>query len=367
MFSKIVSFFEYLQTFILSLLINIDYIFILNAFLLFLLTASIHYLWIKIDRKMNVYYKKTGHIWRAVIVRALSKPMLYFIWGVSFWNTSQYYLQHHFNVIFKSIYLILLIAWIALRLIHLIENKMKEKQKKSPQKFDRSTIEAVSKLLRASIGITSFLFILQSFGISLDAVLAFGGIGGIAIGFAAKDLLANFFGGLMIYLDRPFSVGDWIRSSEQNIEGIVEYIGWRQTLIRTFDKRPLYVPNALFNHITLENPSRMTHRRFYETFTLRYDDFKQLPPIIEQIKSMLLAHSDIDTNETLMVNFNHFSESSVDFFVYTFTKTTDWVQFHQIKQQLLILIADIIASNHAEFSYPVHRLQIDPPFDFKNQ
>ena len=90
---------------------------------------------------------------------------------------------------------------------------------------------------------------MQTLGFSVSGVMAFGGIGGIAIGFAAKDLLANFFGALTIYLDRPFSEGDWIRSPDREIEGIVENIGWRLTVIRSFDKRPIYVPNSVFASI----------------------------------------------------------------------------------------------------------------------
>lgn len=68
----------------------------------------------------------------------------------------------------------------------------------------------------------------------------------------------------MIYFDRPFKVGDWIRSPDRQIEGTVERIGWRMTIIRTFDKRPLYVPNSVFSSIVVENPSRMLNRRIYE-------------------------------------------------------------------------------------------------------
>jgi len=171
--------------------------------------------------------------------------------------------------------------------------------------------------------------------------------------------LANFFGGLMIYLDRPFSVGDWIRSNDRDIEGTVEYIGWRQTRIRTFDKRPLYVPNAIFNSITVENPSRMNNRRIYETFGIRYDDLNQVNQIVAQVKEMLSSHIEIDVNQTMIVNLNAFAESSVDFFVYTFTKTTDWIKFHAIKQDILLQIAGIIESNGAEMAYPTQRLQVE--------
>ena len=92
---------------------------------------------------------------------------------------------------------------------------------------DETTVTAIAKLARVSIVITAALMAMQTLGISISGVLAFGGIGGIAVGFAAKDLLANFFGGLVIYLDRPFKVGDWIRSPDRDIEGTVVKIGWR--------------------------------------------------------------------------------------------------------------------------------------------
>jgi MscS family membrane protein len=162
-------------------------------------------------------------------------------------------------------------------------------------------------------------------------VLAFGGVGGIAVGFAARDLLANFFGGLMIYMDRPFNVGEWIRSPDKEIEGTVEKIGWRLTTIRTFDKRPLYIPNSIFNNISVENPSRMSNRRIKETIGIRYDDLSKMEKIINDVRKMLKEHADIDTTKTLIVNFNEFAPSSLDFFIYTFTKTTDWIRYHEIK------------------------------------
>jgi MscS family membrane protein len=183
-------------------------------------------------------------------------------------------------------------------------------------------------------------------------VLAFGGIGGIAVGFAAKDLLANFFGGLMIYLDRPFKVGDWVRSPDQEIEGTVEKIGWRLTTIRTFDKRPLYVPNQVFTNVSVQNPSRMSHRRIYETVGLRYDDSNQLEQIISNVKSMLMTHAEIDNTQTMIVNFNAFGSSSLDFFIYTFTKTTNWIKYHEVKQDVLLQVMRIVADAKAEIAFP---------------
>jgi MscS family membrane protein len=199
---------------------------------------------------------------------------------------------------------------------------------------------------------------MQTLGYSISGVLAFGGIGGIAIGFAAKDLLANFFGGMMIFLDRPFSVGDWIRSPEKEIEGTVEHIGWRLTRIRTFDKRPLYIPNSVFASIVVENPSRMTNRRIYETIGIRYDDAAVAADVIAAVREMLQNHPDIDHNQTLMVNFNKFGASSLDFFIYTFTKTTVWTQFHEVKQDVLFKIQDIIEAHGAEIAFPTSTVHL---------
>ena len=200
--------------------------------------------------------------------------------------------------------------------------------------------------------ITSTLVMLQTLGFSISGVLAFGGVGGIAIGFAAKDLLANFFGGLMIYLDRPFVVGDWINSPDRNIEGTVEDIGWRLTRVRSFDKRPIYVPNSTFANIAVVNPSRMSHRRINETIGVRYDDVDKLEVIINDVREMLETHPEIDSSQTLMVNFNEFGASSLNFFIYTFTKTTNWEKFHEVKQDVLFKISDIISRHGAEVAFP---------------
>ena len=223
----------------------------------------------------------------------------------------------------------LLFAWFLVRLIREGEEATIAKYEDTGAVYDRTTMDAVAKLLRLTVTVIATLVILQTLGVSVAGVLAFGGIGGLAIGFAAKDLLANFFGGLMLYLDRPFAVGDWVRSPDREIEGDVEQIGWRLTRIRTFDKRPLYVPNAIFTTIAVENPSRMLNRRIYETIGIRYDDANKMEPIVHAVERMLRSHPEIDTSRILMVNFNTFAPSSLDFFVYTFTKTTDWADYHQ--------------------------------------
>ncbi|KKG36997.1 hypothetical protein DU52_05670, partial [Methanosarcina mazei] len=127
-------------------------------------------------------------------------------------------------------------------------------EKKQVQKGrDITDSRVISKILK--ITVTTLLLIMygEHFGMSFSGLLAFGGIGGIAVGMASKDIMSNFFSGVMLYFDRPFSIGDWIRSPDRNIEGTVTEIGWRATKITTFDNRPMYVPNSIFSSISVEN------------------------------------------------------------------------------------------------------------------
>lgn len=252
----------------------------------------------------------------------------------------------------RSLGVVMLLGWFLIRAIGRVEAKILDPKIPAGEDVDRTTLSAVTKLLRATVFVTVALIALQTFGISVSGVLAFGGVGGIAIGFAARDLLANFFGGLMIYLDKPFRVGEWVRSPDREIEGTVERIGWRMSVIRTFDKRPLYVPNSIFNTIAIETPTRMTHRRIHETIGVRYLDVAQLPAILEEVEAYLRGSEDIDATQTLMVNFNRFGASSLDFFIYTFTRTTVWTEYHKVKQRVLLRISEIIAAHGAEVAFP---------------
>jgi MscS family membrane protein len=139
----------------------------------------------------------------------------------------------------------------------------------------------------------------------------------------------------------------------------VEYIGWRHTRVRAFNKNPIYVPNALFTTIVVENPTRMTNRRIKETIGIRYQDLDKMAAIVADVKAMLQGHPEIDTGATLIVSFNQFAASSLDFFIYTFTRTVEWVHYHEVKQDVLLKIADIIRAHGAEIALPTRTLHIE--------
>ena len=260
----------------------------------------------------------------------------------------------------RDVAVVWVLAWFAVRFIRQVEDEVIHGPP-GEGRMDNTTAAAIAKILRIVVLAVAVLLAMQAFGFSIASVLAFGGLGGLAVGFAARDLLANFFGALMLFVDRPFSVGDWIRSPDQEIEGTVEDIGWRLTRIRTFDQRPLYVPNSTFATLTVENPSKMLNRRIYETIGLRYDDLPVLPAIVADVERMLREHPAIDSERTLMVNFVTFGASSLDFFVYTFTKTTDWETFHAVKQDVLFKIAEIIEGHGAEIAFPTQVMHLTGP------
>lgn len=302
--------------------------------------------------------------WIAAMLRALRAPLSLLIWLLGLTTAATIAGQQSESPLFdyvpviRQIGVILALTWFALRTVRAIERIVLQRAREQDEDLDQTTVDAIGKLVRISVVITALLVVLQNLGFSISGVLAFGGIGGLAVGLAARDMLANFFGGLTIFMDRPLSVGDWIRSPDREIEGTVEKIGWRQTRIRTFEKRPLYVPNATFTTVVVENPSRMTNRRIYETIGVRYADFGAMRDIVSDVEEMLRDHDEIEQQQTLMVFFNQFASSSLDFFVYCFTKTVNWAEYHRVKQDVLFRVGDIIESHGGEIAFPTHTVHL---------
>jgi len=343
-----------------------------HVFLIVIMTLVVRFIAIRILISAGKHFARTENIWDDALLEAGRPAVSWFvlIMGLSIaagvtnsYVNTQLLSSANINLV-RQLTIIAVTMFFLFRVVTFVERAKLQALKKQPAEtggLDATTVTALAKLLRLSIVITAILIALPTLGIEITALLAAGGVGGIAIGFAAQDLLANFFGGLMIYLDRPFAIGDWIRSPDREIEGTVEYIGWRLTIVRTFDKRPLYVPNAVFTKLALENPSRMVNRRIYENVGIRYCDAGKMNSIIDAVKKMLQQHDAIDNSQTLIVNFNKYAASSLEFFVYTFTKTTNWVEFHGIKQDVLLKIIEIVHAHDADFAFPTTTLDgIDP-------
>jgi len=338
-------------------------VWMVQLFLVVLVTVCINFVLLRLIDWGERVVAKTESVWDDALLQAARTPVRMLTWLLGLSVCTLLLEKAGPAVVFgyvpelRRLAFIAIVALFLTRLISEVEERM-IRPRKALKQVDPTTAHAVAKLLRVSVIITAVLIGLQAMGYSVSGVLAFGGIGGIAVGFAAKDLLSNFFGGLMIYMDKPFAVGDWIRSPDRAIEGTVEDIGWRLTRIRTFDKRPLYIPNSTFASIAVENPSRMTHRRIFENLGIRYEDGPHMAKICEDIRQMLLAHPDIDPAQALIVRFTAYGASHLEFMVYCLTQTTEWIKFHEIKEDVLLRIMQIVADNGAEFAFPTQTLHL---------
>lgn len=224
---------------------------------------------------------------------------------------------------------------------------------------DPTSAKIITRVLKITICLVIILLFGEHFGMSLSGLLAFGGIGGIAIGMASKDILSNFFSGIILYFDRPFNIGDWVSSPDRQIEGTVVEVGWRLTKIMTFDHRPLYVPNAAFSSISLENPGRMTNRRIKTEIGLRYEDADKIGVIVNDIRSMLESNVNIDQTQTMLVYFNSFADSSLNIMVYCFTKTTKWAEWLEHQQGVYLAIIEIVHKHGADFAFPSRTIYME--------
>ena len=312
--------------------------------------------------------KNTANEFDDIILDSVSKPFSYLIIIISLlliFDRLNYYYNYldsfEPSSFFYSIFLILF----ALSLVRFLDNYYQNKLfLKNISKLDdpivvEQTYEITIRVSKIIIIVITVLILMQEFGLSISGLLAFGGVGGLVVGLAAKDLLSNFFGGLMIYFDRPFKIGEFIKSPDRNIEGIVESIGWRLTVVRTFSKNVLYIPNSAFSNIIVENATRMTNRRFNEVIGVRYEDIDNIPKIVSEIRLFLESHDDIDQNNSPVVYFTSFEASSCDIIVYAFTNTKDWREFLEVKEEILLKVANIISNNNSAIAFPTTTIDWD--------
>lgn len=340
---------------------------VLQAFMIILAALLLEFVFRIFVRHLARLAEKSGQLWDDAAVYAGMRPVSLLIWWQGVVMAARAAAPHTDVIAFapallgtiQQIGLVLAATWFFFRLATGFENAFVAERRKRDEYVDITTVSVLGRIVRIAVVLTGALTALSILDIPIAGFLAAGGVGGIAVGLAARDLLANFFGGLMVFMDRPFSVGDWVRSPDRPIEGVVEKIGWRMTTIRTFDKRPTYVPNAMFTTLTVENPSRMTHRRISEHIGIRYDDFALVRPVVEQIREYLMNHDALDTTETTMVHFNVYGPHSLDIMIYCFTKTTVWTEYHEVREEVLLGIGEIIERNGAEMAFPTRTLKVE--------
>ncbi|MDP0589767.1 MAG: mechanosensitive ion channel family protein [Candidatus Endonucleobacter bathymodioli] len=266
----------------------------------------------------------------------------------------------HATPLIQRIAIILLLAWFLLSLINSSYRNLQANQF-SGSTLNANTAEVLYKISHLLIIIAFSMMLLQSAGISISGLLAFGGIGGLAVGLAAKDMLTNLFGGLVLYLDRPFHVGEKIKVMGSDVEGWVEEIGWRKTRIRNYERQPIYVPNGMFGNSAVINPSRITSRRIKQFVGLRYQDLNSLQEITKEITWYIHNCGEIDLQKALEVRLIGFGASSIDIQIYCFAACTQYEDFLRIQENILLHTAQIIHKHGADIAFPTRTLDIQWP------
>lgn len=316
---------------------------------------------------LEKYFKAHNKPLEQSLVSALYLPLSYYIWFFAAIETADFITHQIFGdsvlpykQLLLGITIVLSFTWFAFRWKRNAISAIKARDRSEKTPHGIAQIDLVDKLATVVILIIAMMLLLEVTGNSLNTLIAFGGISGLALAFASQEVIASFFGGLMVYLTHPFVIGDWIILPERSIEGHVEEIGWYTTKVRTFDKRPIYVPNSIFSKVVVINPSRMSHRQVKETIGIRYRDVGELKGIIADIRQVLASSPDIDQDMTYGVFFTAFGDYSLDilFSAYTFETTTNG--FNRIKEGLLFSIIEILAKHKAELAFPTTCIETIP-------
>jgi len=327
-------------------------------------TLVIHF----ILRKRYNRSHKSGHTWRDAILGALNAPLQCVVWIIGFSiAASVLTIDGRMPLLAKvfppvrDVAVIGIGAWFLIRLARQVSDNLHSRAKAEGREFDETAADAIGKSVTAAIIVVAALVMMQTLGFSITSLLAFGGVAGIALGFAAQGLVANLLGGATIYASRPFKVGDHIvfpgtPSTGGYIgwqAGEVQHIGWRATRILDWNGKPFYVPNAKFNTETIVNHSRMSFRQVSEYVYIRLEDIDKVSAIVADVNHMLEEHPEM--GDYLIFRFDSYGEYSLKLYLYAYTSSavTAYTDYMRVKQDLLLKIAAIITQHGAKLAVPV--------------
>lgn len=251
---------------------------------------------------------------------------------------------------------ILLVAWTAFRLVNAGATLLGEMTAKTESKLDDQLVPLASKGAKVFIATLGFVLVAQNLGYSVSGLLAGLGIGGLALAMAAKDTLANLFGSLMIMLDRPFRVGDFVTFSGG--EGTVEEIGMRSTRVRTPARTVVSIPNQNLANATVENQSLMPRRRVRFTLGVTYDtSAAQMEELVARITALLRAREDVDP-EQILVRFTDFGASSLDILVQYFTVPVEFARALEIREQVNLQLMRLVEELGLSIAFPTRTVHL---------
>lgn len=351
---------EYLNEAGSALLSKVNVVALSIALIIFLLFLVLRRIFSRyISKLLLALTAKTKTSLDGLLVESFQKPIeMGFVFGglyIALNYLGLKLVQHFaFHAFFRSV-VIILVAWGFINLVKDYDVLNKELDK-SNIKIDPILIPFLAQVGKTLILVITFLTVAQEWGYEMNTFLTGLGLGGLAFALAAQDAVANVFGGIVIITDKPFSIGDWIQTP--SIEGTVEDITFRSTRIRTFADAVTTVPNSKLANESITNWSRMGKRRITFNLKVMYSTPREkLEKCIQKIRAMLSAHPEID-QEVIFVNLDQFNESSIDIFLYFFTKTTIWGRFLEVKEDVNLKIMEILEAEGVEVAFPARNLYI---------
>ena len=254
-----------------------------------------------------------------------------------------------------------LIAFVIFWAIHRAATPLSHGLKRLEKILTKTMMEWMFKFIKVLVVFIGGAVILEIWGIAVGPLLAGLGLFGAAVALGAQDLFKNLIGGLTIIAEKRFHPGEWIMV-DGVVEGVVEDIGFRSTKVRRFDKAPVHVPNSALSDAVVTNFSRMTHRRIYWKIGVTYGtSVEQLKTIREGIMNYIMDSEDFakPPEVSTFVNIDSFNDSSIDFMIYCFTKTTNWGEWLEIKENFACAIKEIVADAGSDFAFPSQSLYIE--------
>lgn len=247
--------------------------------------------------------------------------------------------------------------WAAYRVTNIFTLLYEVISKKTETKLDNMLLSFLENGIKIVIVIIGSITLIQVWFEEIGGILTGLGLGGLAFALAAQETASNLFGSITIMTDRPFEIGDWIKTP--SVEGTVEEIGFRSTRVRTFEQAVVTIPNSLISKEAIINWSKMGKRRISFRLGVTYSTTsEQIKSCLEKIREMLKKHQEVHP-ETIYVYFEKFGESSLDIFIYFFTKTTNWQKYLEIQEDVNIRVMEIVKELEISIAFPSRSIYVE--------
>ena len=235
-----------------------------------------------------------------------------------------------------------------------------KKAEKTTSKLDDQLIPLIRRASKLILWLFGGIFVLQNLNIQVTALLAFSSVSGVAIALASKDTVENLFGSIMVFVDQPFQIGDWV-IIDGSIEGVVEEVGFRSTRIRSFSNSLISVPNAKIANCTVDNFGKRKYRRFKTMIGLRYDTTtEQMETYVQKVRDYLNENPEI-WNDGIFIYFRDLGAYSLDIMVYTFFEVPDWRTELAARERCLLQFMRIADEVGVGFAFPTTTIEVEQP------